>query len=532
MLRASENSLGTWTTAAVLAMAILAFALPIAMFSHAAPTRAAPLGLVPASHVAPAVLSKSPHVHVAGPSPPVTASAAISTTFSGTTKLPAPIAWTITVSGATITTKNVSMSLLVMNGANLVVNQSEAVVAAQTTYSDTINYQLLSTNDYGGGNFPTTAYSFKVWVTAHNSSDAAVAWVNASSTAVTATLGLANAGALITPPASLYVQLPMAIAFQTSFSGNTGAATNEFNDNISIEIRYVNPGCNSIFGLGAPCEHISNVTQGAASLFQYQSSGAYALSITAGWFAASGFTVDRFPLGEYQFIVWVTSQDTANPTEQARIVSASVNAYIVWDPNSATFLSPSPVNNATVGNVTISVSYTADFLASAIVTVYSGATTTVAFSGGVFQAGLYLHAATTTWTATKAGSYRAVLQILTGAGAAAGQENFTEWFNLSASSVNGGGTLWYNQTTYSNTTTPVNLINGLNPGVAAAIFLVVGLVVGLIVAMVLGRMMMPASAPAQPWQATKPANECSICHQTFGTEAELKDHQRQAHGIG
>ncbi|HXQ94334.1 MAG TPA: hypothetical protein VN864_04100, partial [Thermoplasmata archaeon] len=66
----------------------------------------------------------------------------------------------------------------------------------------------------------------------------------------------------------------------------------------------------------------------------------------------------------------------------------------------------------------------------------------------------------------------------------------------------------------------------------AALLLVVGLIIGMIVALALGRAMWgtPKTTPAQAWQS-KPTNECSVCHQTFATDAELKEHQKSAHGM-
>jgi len=97
--------------------------------------------------------------------------------------------------------------------------------------------------------------------------------------------------------------------------------------------------------------------------------------------------------------------------------------------------------------------------------------------------------------------------------------------------------VWENTTVYKNSTGgggTTQLIGGVSPGATAAILMVVGLIIGMIVALILGRMMFSgssSSAPAQPWSGTKAGNECSVCHQSFASEAELKDHQKTAHGM-
>jgi len=104
----------------------------------------------------------------------------------------------------------------------------------------------------------------------------------------------------------------------------------------------------------------------------------------------------------------------------------------------------------------------------------------------------------------------------------------------SSNTGGGGGLTYVNTTNWHN----ASLLGGLSPGVASALLLVVGLIIGMIVALALGRMMWGGGKPAsaQPWSGSKSgtggANECPVCKQTFDTPEALKDHQKQAHGMG
>lgn len=531
MLRATGKTIGTWTIAAVLLTTLLGLIVPAALAVHAPTVRAPSAGPAPAAfnHVTPAIVAPHPAVRpLAGPSGPVNGSVTITSTYTGVQDVPVSVAWTISVTNATVTASNVSMSLLVTNGANTIANLSQTTMTGVTTYSATVDYAALSQLNYNGGTLPTTPYTFTVWMQVQNVSNGTLPWLNVSSAPVSATLAITNVGALISNSIPLYDALPFWLNFTTSYGGNTGAPVNAFNATISVELRFIESGCNSIFGLGAPCQSIAN------NSITFNSTNAYNLQIDKSYFTSSNFVNGQLPIGEYQVIVWNTYSNFTDPTSQPRTVAAAAYVYPVINPNAATWLSPSPTQPTSTGNITIAAKYTADFLSAANVTVYQGASAsgTIVFSAGMFDAALAYHAASAVWQNPTAGEYTAVLAITTAAGAAGGATTFVETFNVTAGAT--GGIVYYNQTIWHNTSTPVGqLIGGLSTGVSAAILLVVGLIVGMIVAMLLGRMMWGGqkAAPAQPWQAKPGTNECSVCHQTFATEGELKDHQKQAHGM-
>ncbi len=539
MHRATGTTYGTWAIAAVLLTTLIAFVAPAGLATHATPL-SAPTSRIASPHapthqvstfakpVSPPAVAPRP---AAGPSGPIEASATITSSYTGGVQIPVTVTWTIAVANTTIDAVNVSMSLEVTNGANLVANLSTAPTSTgQTSYSMVVDYAALLQNNYGGGTLPTTPYAFTVWLTAMNASNASVAAETVSSAPVTATLLIANVGALLTNTVALYSAFPIQVNFTTSYAGNTGTVVNALNASIALEVRQITAGCNSVFGFGTPCPEIANTT------ITFSASNTYALSVDSSYFTSGTYLNGVLPLGQYQIVIWNILSNVSNPSQEARAGAAAAYTYVINDVNSALWLSPSPTQPSTVGNVTFSVQYYADYLSSANVTVYAGATGsgTVLFTAGVFQAGEAVHAGSAVWTATSAGEFTVVLNIQTRGGAAAGPALFPLTFNVTKGTGGGAGVVYYNQTIWKNTSTPVGqLIGGLSTGVAAALLLVVGLVVGMIVAMVLGRMLWSGSkaAPAQPWQAKGGANECGVCHQTFATEAELKDHQKQAHGM-
>lgn len=544
MLRSGSKALGTWTIVALVMTTVIALAVPAGLsgFGHAAGLRAPSPGIALPSQerAAPVAHASALARPLAGPpSPPVNGSVVITTSFTGSQDLPTSISWTINVTNVTLNALNVSQTLLVMNGANEIANASQPVMTNTTNYSATIDYGLLDSENFGGGTLPTTPYTFWVWLTVLNVSNGSVPWVNASSNSVSATLLIANVGVLFTSSLPLYTSVPFTIDFTTTFSGNTATVINQWNISVNLELRFIESGCGSLLGFGAPCDSVANETIfGGGPNGAFNTNGSYSYTVSTGDFGAQNFVNGQLPVGEYQVILWTTILNINDANQAPRVGAGAQYAYPVFHPNSATFLSPSGVSASTAGNVTVSVWYTADYLSSANVTIYEGATgSTVVFSAGVFAAGNYAHAGAATWSGATAGEYRLVLTIVTAAGSAAGDGTFSMLFNVTSAAASGGGTVYYNQTIWNNQTTtqPVTqaLLGGLGPGAAAAILLVAGLIVGMIVALLLGRMMWSGQKPGspQPWSA-KGTNECSVCHQTFPTEAELKEHSKQAHGMG
>jgi hypothetical protein len=255
----------------------------------------------------------------------------------------------------------------------------------------------------------------------------------------------------------------------------------------------------------------------------------YSMSITSGNLTASGYNGGILPQYPYQVIIWVNYTGTF-------FASETTTNLIPYYP-SGFFLSPAPSVNGggwlSPGNQTIVVKYTGYYVSGASVVISpSSNPTQVVFSQGVFfpfpSGTNQTIAAVNQWVATP-GVYTATLTI-TAASTTALHHSYNTTTNFTVAST--GGVVYVNSSSYQNAT----IIPGLSGGASAALLLVIGLIIGMIVAWLLARAVYrtPKVEPAQAWEgkpSATPSTECSICHQTFATEAEMKEHAKTAHGV-
>ncbi len=193
--------------------------------------------------------------------------------------------------------------------------------------------------------------------------------------------------------------------------------------------------------------------------------------------------------------------------------------------------SPSAAAPVSPGNVTVVASYSGDWISAVNISIYNSAKILVY---GAILTSLLVGNLTVTalapWLVVDSGTYTSSITLDTAYGT-------TTWFNSSfevAKAVGPASVVYVNSTNYDNSTgASSQIISGWTPGETASLLLVVGIIIGLIVALVLGRMMWgtPPAGPAQPWSGSKSATECSVCHQSFATEEEMKEHQKTAHGM-
>jgi hypothetical protein len=349
--------------------------------------------------------------------------------------------------------------------------------------------------------------------------------VSAPQKAVAPSLGNVSVAVTITNTPQAYILLPYTISWDVSVTNGSVTAGSTW---MSITILDINNAgtCVSVFFGVAPCPTVVNVSANSSVATGVTS---YSQTITSDDVLSAGYNGGVLPADQFQILVWVTVNNGVNNAT----FGGQEQAFIVPSLPSGSFIAPSSTGALSPGNATIAINYSGNYVNGATVTVYAGtdATGKVVYSQGVFVPGVGSHIVSTVWTVVAAGSYFGVLNVH----APYGQWNFTAAWSVNAQA--GGGTVYQNTTTWINTTTTTtggttSLISGLSNGAAGALLLVVGLIVGMIVALALGRSMWGGSkpAPAQAWQA-KAGNECSVCHQTFATEAELKDHQKSAHGM-
>lgn len=325
-----------------------------------------------------------------------------------------------------------------------------------------------------------------------------------------------------------YLPLPYNLAFSVTTTGGSVAVGSTW---VNVEIRDVASICQGGLGLTMNCPTVvnislnSSVTNGATSF----SVPITTVALEAGQFRVScpsggppcSYNGGVLPNDQYQILAWVEYNDSGT----FEWFSVEQTAYLITTNQTATLAAPAPGGAVSTGNVTVGITYAGSYVSGASVAIYQGtsAAGTEVYSQSVFAPGLGAETvlSPTAWYASTAGQYFVVMTL----SAPYGNANFTQALTV----IQTGGTVYHNQSSWNN----ASLIPGLSTSVGGTLLLVVGLLIGMIVALVLGRMMWggsSAAAPAQPWQA-KNANECSVCHQSFATDAELKEHAKTAHGM-
>lgn len=503
----------TWAQVATVAAAfVMLGSMGLAYASLGSPGSAH----VPGAAVHPGATAPMRPMPAAPPPANWTSSITITSSYSGNQQLPLTLTYTINVTGAPLNPGNDSVALSIWTaGPTLVANLSEPVMANTTDYTVSIGYGDLLASNFNGGTLPTTPYSFIGWLTANNTTayNATLGGPLATtvgSNTVSATLLITNIAASITPPGA-FEPSGYVLNYSVAVTGNAGTVSDS--NNVSLNLG-----------------------------FTYQPTGAFINeTITApGSQLGTGVGIDpsNFPIsfgpniapvsGEYLFTLWV-SVVNFNAPGQARVVGPAGHVTLALATPSAELLSPVNGSSYVAGTVNISTYYTGDYGSSATVTVFN-AQHAVVDTQGVFQPGVGGHASLVQWSATIPGAYEIEFNVTSPYQAEVAV--FSNVTITAPAAAPGGTNNYLNQTLYSNTTTTNGKLFGLTPGGAVALLLVVGLIIGMIVALALGRMMWGGGTPAaaQPWKAAG-KNECSVCHQSFDTEAQLKEHQKDAHGM-
>ncbi|MCI4368192.1 MAG: hypothetical protein L3K09_01320 [Thermoplasmata archaeon] len=460
-----------------------------------------------------------------------TGSASITTVWGSAQDIPTSFSYTIALTnGTTITTTNVSLSVAIWAGAVLIANLTQAVTNGTATYSQMVTYPILTSTNYGGGTLPTGSYSFKVWITSNNTSNPfAMAKTNVSNT-LTQTLNILNVPVVVTSGSPTYTAFPFWFNFTAKIAGTSGIVYNGSNVAISVAAAFVQGQCTFPVGVSSCYAWNPQVIENASETFN--ASGAYAVDVNAAWLQPTDFLHGQYPEGQWQMTAWMTVTDSANSAISGRTGAGSVQVYPTINPVTASILGPSGNAVLSTGNITISTQYSGSYIASANVSVYSGST--LAYVQGIITPGPGTHGSGVTWFETVPGTYKIILTVVGQTATATAWE----WVNVTAAAGGAGSTVYINTTTYHNTTVAggtTSLISGLSNGAAAALLLAGGTIVGLVVAMILGMMMWGGTKPqpAQPWSSkSSTPNECSVCHQVFTSEDELKEHQKSAHGMG
>jgi len=332
----------------------------------------------------------------------------------------------------------------------------------------------------------------------------------------TPAVGAPSAIVTITSQAKPYWLLPYTLAWSIAPTNITIAPTNTWISVAVLDVSLIG-SCISVYEAVGPCPTVANLSVNSSVASGVDS---YSLTITNAALTAGGYHNGVLPPDQFVVYVWVTlNNGVSNVT-----VGAEREPYLVPANPTAGFIAPLMNVSVSTGNVTIGVNYTGNYITGAQLNIYQGSATTDKL---VYSQGLYVPGggsikviAGVAWVVATAGSYLETLNLTTPYGDFVFQSTITV--------IAAGETVYSNSSTWSNATA----FGGASPGAIAAVLLVVGLIIGMVVALALGRSMWgtPKTAPAQAWQA-KPANECSVCHQTFATDAELKEHAKTAHGM-
>jgi hypothetical protein len=217
---------------------------------------------------------------------------------------------------------------------------------------------------------------------------------------------------------------------------------------------------------------------------------------------------------------FVLVNDTAYGGTTALNNTATQVTNFIFAPLTAAIVAPTGAVGA--GNVSVMALYTAQYVSSVTLVIWSPGKASVVFNSSLAWAGP-TDPNIGTWFVPNAGVYPYALTVSTA------YQNLTVAGNFTVL-PGAGSPVYQNSSNWQNS----SVFPGVSGAVAGTILLVVGLIIGMIVALAIGRSLMrPASAaPAQPWQPSAAgANQCSVCGKSFATPDELKDHAKSEHGM-
>ncbi|HTS33995.1 MAG TPA: hypothetical protein VMI55_08710 [Thermoplasmata archaeon] len=469
----------------------------------------------------------------------------VSTAATGPTDvsvLPAWVNFTIAYGGVNsslfsydtiISSTNVTVSLVIndlVTGANYL-TYAVPIVANTTGYSimldqaflscsaanctasmpDTYGYSLYSTLD-GTGAQGTTASNATTNFAESQFVDALPTWVNAVAA---------------TGPAS-FSTLPAWVNFTLAY-GNVGPSYEVGPGNTSVWFSTLNEVTKTVANYSVP------LSLGVTS---------YSLELTSsglvGCSQANCTTTFGTMNDTYSFNLWPSIDGTnyrgTFTVNGTLFTPISISSFILFAP-SFSVSAPSPTQ--TVGNITITTNYTAQYLVTAQVNVYTPATLTGGLPVLVFSASALKPAGTTgavsnKWYEGTPGSY--LVSFVAYLSYETVYINGTVTVNSAVQP--GGGIIYQNTTIYNNVTggTSATGFFGLSPAVSGTLFLLVGLIVGILAGLIAARMVM-SSGPAKPpqqWSDKKDettSNTCSVCGKSFGSADELAAHAKSEHGM-
>ena len=318
-----------------------------------------------------------------------------------------------------------------------------------------------------------------------------------------------------------YTPVPFNLTWKLDIPANQ---INNHTFNQSLDIRYVTAGCG---GTRSPCPDVVNYSEPIHNQVAdyYQLLNLTLLNLEHFY---SGST--QLPPGQYQLLIWLNANHSGS-------VVAQINTFLVFDPVIGYLNGPGANATVPLGNVTISYSYSGDYIEGANLSVYASSDLTtpifnvIAFVPG---AGGELRGGAVGWTAVKEGAYQIRLTL---------QTPFAP-YNTTAYQVN--ETVYVQATSgivYQNASTSASPIGHMNPAETATILALVAAILGLLVGLWVapglrgGGAVVSAKPGPKPWEEGQPAGKqaapivCPVCKDEFSTEFALHEHQKIVHGI-
>jgi Pro-kumamolisin, activation domain/Subtilase family len=317
--------------------------------------------------------------------------------------------------------------------------------------------------------------------------------------------------------ANTYTQLPYNMTWTLDIPA---AQVSNHTFNQTLDIRYVSGGCG---GSGNPCPSVVNYTERIRDgvVDYYQLLNLTLLNLEHFYGGSS-----QLPSGQYQIILWLNANHSGS-------IAAQVNTYLVFEPVQMYLNGPTANQTVPLGNVTISYSYSGQYIESANLSVFTATDLSVPiFNVLALVPGDGLRGGAASWTAVKGGPY--VIQLSLGTPYSATDYSIRE--NVSV--VETAGLVYLNQSSGQQP------IGHMNPAATAVVLTLVGAVLGLLVGVWAAPAFRRTTAggPAGPKAASRPWEEgqdgkgaaiirCPVCKDEFSTEFALHQHQKIVHGI-
>ncbi|MCI4335788.1 MAG: hypothetical protein L3K17_01125 [Thermoplasmata archaeon] len=292
--------------------------------------------------------------------------------------------------------------------------------------------------------------------------------------------------------------------------------------NQTLDIRYVTNGCG---GSLSPCPTVVNYTERIRDgvVNYYQLLNLTLLNLNHFYGGSS-----TLPAGQYQLIIWLNANHSGS-------IATELSTYLVFNPVVAHLNGPTANETVPIGNVTLSYSYSGQYIQAANLSVYSAADLQVpVFNVIAYVPGDGLRGGAANWIAVDQGPYRVTLAL----GTPYGWDNITE--NITVLETT--GLVWLNQSSAAH---PLGGMGAAETGTILALVAgILGLLIGLWIAPSFRRMPTGPSGKGstKPWEegpagATSAAGRqagritCPVCKDEFSTEFALHEHQKIVHGI-